>query len=282
MGGNERVIPQAQAGQAQLWKIPEVGDPPPAPEPEAQVDEETDADAGLMLPTAERIREIEDQAYQAGFERGREAGYEEGLSTGREMGYKDGEAKGVKAAEKTTEQRLKAWDRLLQGLVTPYEELDAVIEEELVQLAIAVARQLVRRELRTDPSAVVAVLREALSVLPSADRKVRLYLHPQDAKLVKDALHLNDLERPWSVVDDPTLSRGGVKLETDTSRVDASLEARLNAVIASVWGGERRSDHIEEDNPTEALVSARAEPAREAEPAPSPAPRVAGSGGENG
>lgn len=247
MGGNERVIPQAQAGLAQLWKIPEVGDPSAEPEPEAQAGAETESteEVELTLPTAERIREIEDQAYQAGFERGREAGYDEGLNTGREMGYKDGEAKGVKAGEKIIEQRTKAWDRLLQGLVSPYEELDAVIEDELAQLAIAVARQLVRRELRTDPSAIVAVLREALGALPSADRKVRLYLHPQDARLVKEALHLNDLERPWSVVEDPTLSRGGVKVETDTSRVDASLESRLNAVIASLWGGERRSDSLE-------------------------------------
>ncbi|TVQ73890.1 MAG: hypothetical protein EA372_04155, partial [Chromatiaceae bacterium] len=96
MGGNERVIPQAQAGLAQLWKIPEVGDRSAEVEPQAQADEETEsaAEVALTLPTAERIREIEDQAYQAGFERGREAGYEEGLTTGREMGYKDGEAKG--------------------------------------------------------------------------------------------------------------------------------------------------------------------------------------------
>lgn len=244
MGNNERVIPQEQAGLAQLWKVPDVGTTPPKAQPEPDSEDEAAADETpeRSLPSAEEIREIEARAHQEGFDRGREAGYQEGLKMGREAGYQDGETKGIKSGEKLVGQRVRAWDELLKGLTGPYEDLDAAMEEELVQLAMAVARQLVRRELRTDPSAIVAVLREALEALPSADRKVRLHLHPQDAKLVKDALHLNDLERPWTVVEDPTLSRGGVKVETDTSRVDASLESRLNAVIAAIWGGERRSD----------------------------------------
>ena len=37
--------------------------------------------------------------------------------------------------------------------------------------------------------------------------------------------------------------RGGCKVLTDTSQIDASVESRLNAVIASVLGGQRKADN---------------------------------------
>lgn len=250
MAMNERVIPQERAGDYRRWDLPDVGAPPPPPEPvpaaeEPQRDKEEDEDEGQNAqagPTPEELERLREAARQEGFEQGRREGYEVGHAEGREAGHREGEARGRKSGERAMRPQIKALEQLLQGLSTPYAELDETMEQELVQLAMAVARHLVRRELRTDPSAVVAVLREALGALPSADRKVRLYLHPQDARVVRDALQVEELNRPWSVVEDPTLSRGGVRVETDTSRVDATLETRLNAVIASVWGGERRGD----------------------------------------
>jgi len=122
-------------------------------------------------------------------------------------------------------------------------ELDANVEQELVALAIAMVKQLVRRELRLDPGEIIGVVREALSVLPVATRSVRLHLHPEDATLVREVLSLSDDEdRTWQIVEDPVLSRGGCRVVSETSRVDASVEARLNAVIAQALGGERGDD----------------------------------------
>ena len=45
----------------------------------------------------------------------------------------------------------------------PFEDLDAVVEDELLQLALALAKQVVRRELRQDPTQVIAIVREAIS-----------------------------------------------------------------------------------------------------------------------
>jgi flagellar assembly protein FliH len=61
-------------------------------------------------------------------------------------------------------------------------------------------------------------------------------------RIVRDALQLSQLEQPWTLIEEPTLARGGARLETEASRVDATVESRLNAVIAALWGGERASD----------------------------------------
>jgi flagellar assembly protein FliH len=75
-----------------------------------------------------------------------------------------------------------------------------------------------------------------------AARNVRLAVHPEDAALIRETLSLGDGESHLNIVEDPVLSRGGCKVVSDTSQIDASVEARLNAIISHVLGGQRNSD----------------------------------------
>jgi flagellar assembly protein FliH len=177
---------------------------------------------GSGLLTAGRLEEIEREA--------------------REDGFRAGYADGIEAGRRELDARLAQLDVLIGSLASPLDQVDEQVEQELVALAMAVARHLVRREIKTEPGQIVAVVREALAALPSASRHVELRLHPEDASLVREALKLADGERPWRIVEDPVLTRGGCKISSDIAQVDATLESRLNAVIASVLGGERERD----------------------------------------
>jgi flagellar assembly protein FliH len=137
------------------------------------------------------------------------------------------------------EERVRHLDAALHLLARPLEQLDADIESELAQLALAVGKQLARRELRIEPAQVIAILRESLALLPAAAREVRVHLHPQDAATVREHLTAATSERAWTMVEDPALSRGGCVIHSQTSRIDARLEARIAAVAASVLGDER-------------------------------------------
>lgn len=207
-----KVIPEEQLRGFRRWEAPAVD----APRPPRGASRE----AGLL--TAERIEQIERQAHEEGFE----AGFKEGLERGREE----------------IERRARLLERLMENLAEPLAAVDAEVEQELVGIAIATARQLVRRELRQDPGQIVAVVREAMAVLPSSARSVELRLHPEDAAVVREALHVSDDERRWRIVEDPVLTRGGCKVNTEAAQVDATLESRLNAVAAQVLGGEREED----------------------------------------
>jgi flagellar assembly protein FliH len=46
----------------------------------------------------------------------------------------------------------------------------------------------------------------------------------------------------WTINEDPLITRGGCKIDTDVSHIDATVENRLAAVIATVFGGERNRD----------------------------------------
>jgi len=172
--------------------------------------------------TARQLEEIQNQA--------REEGFQQGLREGRDAGLKELQA------------RIQVLEQMLQTLDKPFAQLDEAVEQQLARLAMLVARQLVRRELKTEPGEVIGVVREAVGALPVAARNVRLMLHPEDAALVREAMPAGQGEQQMQIVEDPLQTRGGCRVLTDSSQIDASVEARLNAVIAHVLGGERSSD----------------------------------------
>ena len=137
------------------------------------------------------------------------------------------------------EERVKQLDETLQLLARPLEQLDADIESELARLALAIGKQLARRELRIEPAQVIAILRESLALLPATAREVRVHLHPEDAATVREHLTAPTNERAWTLVEDPTLSRGGCVVHSESSRIDARLESRIAAIAASALGDDR-------------------------------------------
>src|SRR4026208_1204314 len=89
--------------------------------------------------------------------------------------YAKGHAAGLAAAKAEAQQALNQrkpqvapTDKSLPAVAQPFRDLDAQVEEQLVQLAVTIARQLVRRELRMDPSQVIAIIRETGGVLAGA------------------------------------------------------------------------------------------------------------------
>jgi flagellar assembly protein FliH len=204
-----RLPDQKQGSDCQRWSLPEL-------------DESGAVGNGMGPLTAGEVEAIQQQAYEEGYELGRREGRDAGA---QEMAESAG-----------------LLEQLLCSLSQPFADLDQEVEDGLVALSIAIARQLVRRELRSDPNQIVAVVREAVGVLPSAARRLRLHLHPEDARLVHELLPVPDGESGWEIIDDATLGRGGCLVSTETSQVDATVEARLNNVIAAVLGGEREED----------------------------------------
>ena len=139
-------------------------------------------------------------------------------------------------------ERIKRFDGLLQFLARPLQELDEEVEKSLLQLALAVGKQLARRELRVDPTQVIAIIRESLQELPTSARQPRVHLHPEDAAIVRERLSEPSSERAWTLVEDPTMSRGGCVIRTENSQIDARLESRISAVIANALGDERAEE----------------------------------------
>lgn len=208
-----RRSPAAAAATIERWRLPEV-DGPIVGRPREERARTAAAEESLRLA----LKEADARGYEAGMARAR-------TETSTRLAALD--------------ERIKRLDAALQVLAKPFEQLDADVESELAELALGVGKQLARRELHIEPTQVIAILRESLALLPAAARDVRVHLHPEDAATVREHLTAPAADRAWTVVEDPTLSRGGCVIHSQASRIDAKLESRIAAVAASVLGDER-------------------------------------------
>jgi flagellar assembly protein FliH len=164
------------------------------------------------------------------------------LQESEARGYQAGLAKAQAESQvslDTLNARVAQLDSILQLLGQPLQQLDGEVEKELLHLTLAVGKQLARRELRVDPTQVIGIIRESLAQLPASAREVRIHLHPEDAVTVRERLAEPTRERAWTIVEDPTLSRGGCMVRTETSQIDVRLDSRINAIIANALGEER-------------------------------------------
>jgi flagellar assembly protein FliH len=194
--------------------------------PNLNVSEESVFDYKLTEPEKITHRNQQQKIRQQAYEKSYAKGYMEGLEQGqREIGV-----------------QLEYLQSIMATLAMPLPGFDDQLVDEMVQLSMSVVKQMVRRELKSSPGEVVAVIKEAISILPATSTDVILELNPEDAELVRNALMKPDIESNWKINVDPVLTRGGCRVLTKSSRIDATVEARLNAVIASVLGDERMQD----------------------------------------
>lgn len=176
----------------------------------------------VRLPTAAEIEQILQQARAEGFAKGQEEGFQAGFTEGRKQPL--AEARRLAQAAGKLEHALDA--------------LDATVADELLALAVELARAVIRQELSFNPESLLNVVHEALEELPH--QHAAIYLHPEDAALLRT--HLGDqlAHGGHRIHEDLELARGDCVLEAGGTQVDATVAMRWRRVleglgIASAW-----------------------------------------------
>src|SRR5258706_1238057 len=121
---------------------------------------------GNAWPTAAR------QSWERGYAAGREAGV---IAVRMEQQRLTGEL----------QQQVDSLREIFELLAKPLATLDAEVEDQLTALAASIARAVVRRELATQPEAIIALVRDTVKSLPLSAREIRVHLHPDDAAIVR-------------------------------------------------------------------------------------------------
>jgi len=174
----------------------------------------------VALPTVEEIEKIHQEArqegYDAGYETGREAGMKAGYDAGRERAS-------LEAGQLTTAFR---------GLQEALASADQKICNALLSLALDVAKEMVREALRVKPELVFAIVRECIQSEPALGQPAQLFLHPEDAALVRT--HLNQELDHCVISLDPRLERGGCRIRVGASDIDATVSTRWRRITQSL------------------------------------------------
>lgn len=191
--------------------------PVSAPEHPAPIDFIPEPEPDIHLPTAEDIERIHEEARKDGYA----AGYDEGTARGR-----------IEAMQ---------FHGLVESLETSLTRLDQEVADEILALATELARQMVRHTLALRPESVVELIREALLQLPQAHALI--HINPDDLAMAKEYLGEHLAHAGHRLIEDSTLTRGGVRIEAAGSQIDATVQTRWRRVMDNLsrnipWDGE--------------------------------------------
>ena len=128
--------------------------------------------------------------------------------------------------------KVASLERLMSSLLAPLAEQDQQLEKAMVGLVEHMTRQVIQRELKTDSTQIEKVLREGLKLLPMGAENIRLFINPQDFDQIKALRERHD--EHWRIVEDDTLQPGGCRIETEHSRIDASIETRIKQAMSQL------------------------------------------------
>jgi len=159
-----------------------------------------------------------------------------GLIHARELARREGMEEGRREAAALLEGERVALKALIAGMNEVMQDFEQSLANDVLSMSLELAKLIIRQSLRVKPEAIIAVVREAVESLPGVSDQTVLLVHPADAVLIRMAAE-NDRalgELPWKIVEDEHIERGGCRLETPTTEVDATLETRWRRVLAAL------------------------------------------------
>jgi flagellar assembly protein FliH len=150
-------------------------------------------------------------------------------------GFAQGERAGGEAAGKRGEVMLRRLTDTLDELTSLRAQMIHQTEHQMVQLALAVARRVVQREISLDRDLLVAMARVALDRLGES-AQVTVRLSPEDFDATAAARAAQWTGTNVTVVADSRVSRGGCRIESDLGVMDAGADAQIQEIARALLG----------------------------------------------
>ncbi len=102
-------------------------------------------------------------------------------------------------------------------------------EEDVVMLAVAIARKLLHREIAVDPESLLGLVKAALQRIDARELH-RIRVNPEDAPALEQALNGPGSQRRIEISIDQSLERGAAVFETTRGNLDASIDTQLKEI----------------------------------------------------
>jgi flagellar assembly protein FliH len=157
-------------------------------------------------------------------------------------GYEQGERSGAEAAGTRGEAMLRRLSETLSELTTLRATMIHQTERQMVELALAVARRVVHREIALDRDLLIAIARVALDRL-GENVQVTVRLHPEEFEATGAARVAASAGGSVTFVPDARVGRGGCRIESDMGMLDAGVDAQIQEIARALLGDAQDSSH---------------------------------------
>ena len=184
----------------------------------------------LLSSTEEKVEEIKSRAYQEGFE--------SGIQQGIQQRYDE------------TEPLANQISSVLAQLNSLRQVVRFQAEEELVKLALQIAKNVVAKEIKLNNSVIKNIVKAALKGT-EVHGKIYLFLNPDDYEFLTDCK--SDLERYLSdeqslvLRQNPDMKPGSIYVESDEEIISRSIDGQFDKLEESLTEQiENRYSHLAE------------------------------------
>jgi flagellar assembly protein FliH len=185
-------------------------------------------DASAAGPEADPMSE--DPVYIAGHGAGQREGFKRGFEAARQQLAREQARQRAEAVDQVSARATQ----LTAALVEQFAALEQSIADELIDLSIELARQVLRRELRVQRDAIVTVVQEAVAALIDERANFSVHVSPADLAHVGETLGTVLAGRNGRLVADATIAAGGCRVLSPGAEVDSTVETRWRRVLASI------------------------------------------------
>lgn len=164
--------------------------------------------------------------------------HESELDEAYKEGFRTGEAAGLERALRELDPSRQAAESAANQLSTLREELNTQTRENVLALALAVAKKVMEGEIQARPGYVAEMVEKALSHFP-LDQKIRVRLNPSDLRLFTGKTGENapvesgGREVRWTP--DDSVAQGGCIVEGPEHVVDGRLDSALERIYRTVF-----------------------------------------------
>jgi flagellar assembly protein FliH len=220
-------IPKEQQSAYQRWEMTSFGDNRPSTLAQRIAAEEAAAAAAvppsidlpqIALPSVEELEAMREAA--------RQDGYAQGLEEGRAAGHAEGYADGARQGKQQAEHELEQLRSIAATFSDAVNAADETIAADVLELALRLARGMVRTAFDVRPELILDVVRDAIDRLPALQQPAIMTLNPEDAVLVREGMAEELAKGGWRIIEDSHIARGGCKVETASNQIDAQAQAR--------------------------------------------------------
>ena len=196
----------------------------PQVQPEAEVVEESPAEPAFDEEQLEKL-----------LEQAREEGHAQGLAEGRAQAQQQWQQRMDDHISGEGRESVRRVNSVLQGLEDNFKQMQSATAQELLNLACDIARQVVRQELRSQPQALLPVIREALDMLVEESRLVTVRLNPADFKVLDEPLRVeHGVHSRIQWVGDASIAAGDVKVKSGGAEIDGGRDKRWRRAVAAL------------------------------------------------
>ncbi len=193
------LTPKEQLTPYQRWELPAFDFAKPG-----------SSQKGVTLPTAAQVEQTHMQAH--------------------EEGYQAGYAEGKQKADMEVQRLVQVMNTLNREL----QQIDQKIAQDLLELSLEVAKQMLQQALKVKPELLLEVVQNTISELPPFNQHAHLVLNPADAELVRAHLGEQLSHTGWKIIESNQVERGGCRVDTAHSQIDATLATRWQRIIESI------------------------------------------------